>query len=341
MSGRNKRAFTLVELLVVIGIIALLIAILMPALSRARKQALQASCGSNARQLTYGALAYANDWKEQLPTRFNKFAGDPGTRLTDLSRLPLIGFDTCTIWDWGTYESPYLTSPGYGFNWLGGFAFLMRDYMKNDWDVAVCPDGFYTKESFLQKWPGPVAYNYYCPYLVIGMYGSPNEGQIGYIWLPHRPVSGSSTAATNCSSTPTPMQVSDTPGEISKTASDLPSLLVSVDWNHFGGRYYDGCGVGSCGGGQGGCGVLANHPATSYRGLIRGGSGTLDSGCLRPVYPPNIGRMENPFEMPLGQNRSRIDARTEWKPWQDWKYFAYSRYNGGSASCADATWYSF
>ena len=58
---RIKKGFTLVELLVVIGIIALLIAILMPALSRARKQALQVSCGSNERQVTYGALAYAKN----------------------------------------------------------------------------------------------------------------------------------------------------------------------------------------------------------------------------------------------------------------------------------------
>ena len=71
MKGREKTdgGFTLVELLVVIGIIALLIAILMPALSRARKQALSVSCGSNERQIIYAALAYGNDWDESLPTK--------------------------------------------------------------------------------------------------------------------------------------------------------------------------------------------------------------------------------------------------------------------------------
>src|SRR5918995_4805250 len=67
-SHRNFRGFTLVELLVVIGIIALLVSMLLPALNKAREAANRAYCLSNLRQLNTMLRMYGNLYRDICPS---------------------------------------------------------------------------------------------------------------------------------------------------------------------------------------------------------------------------------------------------------------------------------
>lgn len=77
MTGGVRPAFTLIELLVVVSIIALLIALLLPALGRARAVTQSAVCQSNMRQTTTAAIAFAGDHKQELPGAGNLSLGKP------------------------------------------------------------------------------------------------------------------------------------------------------------------------------------------------------------------------------------------------------------------------
>jgi prepilin-type N-terminal cleavage/methylation domain-containing protein/prepilin-type processing-associated H-X9-DG protein len=87
-SQRQLQGFTLVELLVVIGIVALLIAILIPTLGTAREQAHRAGCLSNLRSLGHAMFQYAQRHRDQLPNSNLANTWDPnlgGRALLDLA----------------------------------------------------------------------------------------------------------------------------------------------------------------------------------------------------------------------------------------------------------------
>jgi len=75
---RPRAAFTLIELLVVVTIIGLLIAILLPSLSKARQQSKSAVCLANLKRIGTQGAVYVNDFGAYPPVRLKKFPGQTG-----------------------------------------------------------------------------------------------------------------------------------------------------------------------------------------------------------------------------------------------------------------------
>ena len=130
----NAAAFTLVELLVVIGIIAVLIGILLPSLAKARRSAYVTACLSNEKQILYAVLMYANEHKGYLPGPADPCVNDP--RLVNSQVGVTLSathpdYSQMDVWNGGTYYSAReLSNQAQLQQYLGGIT---------SWKVWQCP----------------------------------------------------------------------------------------------------------------------------------------------------------------------------------------------------------
>jgi len=188
-----KRAFTLVELLVVIGIIAVLIGILLPTLASARVAAKKINCGSNLRQLGLLWTMYANDWKGAYPDNGQGY----GTweLIPDFQRElfvdkykfrnPRIWYcPSFTGWSLGAnpeddWNQPASTSAG-GTNWTLGYAIYAASNNALLWNQATknnLPPPYRANEKRLAERP-----------LIMDItikYGPPYTGNISWGYSAH------------------------------------------------------------------------------------------------------------------------------------------------------------
>ena len=123
------RIFTLIELLIVIAIIAILAAMLLPALSKARERAKTIACTSNLKQLAMVVKMYGDDYKEEMPP----------PPMSDVYPGRWV------YWMGGSSSNGefYLKNPSLG-------DLLYRNYIKN-WKQTYCPAGFDANPKILVR----------------------------------------------------------------------------------------------------------------------------------------------------------------------------------------------
>lgn len=147
----KKHGFTLIELLVVIAIIAILSAMLVPTLSRARESARRTSCMNNLKQIGLAIMIYAQDYEDNIP------------------------FDGETDVNFGIKYRP--------LNMYYGLGKLIEKNYLTELKIYVCPSSNIKYQDVQDMWDGnchwEAGYNFvFVPYLYKNGYGGTKLGKM-------------------------------------------------------------------------------------------------------------------------------------------------------------------